>query len=189
MVKCFQIYKWIYFAISTFEIIEEMAWLLSLLYWAEDHPDLSLRVLWYIGDMFDIPSDFGDCFVRYQSFQARDKYFSKSFAPVHLYRPKCSTNCLLLCSYLSCSTCCLRFFSWFLNHVIFPKMIFLKRNNLFSLFQKYVFIFQMGFRMSFWFQNMVLFQNVLSFSERFGECCLTLSQKQNCKQNLFIHYK
>ena len=120
MVKCFHIYKWIYFAISTFEIIEEMAWLLSLLYWVEDHPDLSLRALWYIGDMFDIPSDYGDYFVRYQNSQVQDKYFSKFFAPVDLCRPKCSINCLLLCSYLSCSTCCLRFFIWLLNHVIFP---------------------------------------------------------------------
>ena len=61
-----------------FEIIEEMAWLLSLLYLAEDHPDLSLRVLWYVGDMFDIPSDYGDCFVIYQISQIQDRYFSKS---------------------------------------------------------------------------------------------------------------
>ena len=44
--------------------------------------------------------------------------------------------------------------------------------NYFSLFQRLVFIFKMGFRMSFHFQNIILFWNVLSFSkcERFWEC-------------------
>ena len=139
-----------------------MAWLLSLLYLAEDHPDLSLRVLWYVGDMFDIPSDYGDCFVIYQISQIQDRYFSKSFAPVDLCRPKCSTNCLLLCSYLSCSTCCLRFFSWSLN----------------------------SFQNELLFSKCGSFSNVLSFSkcERFGECCFSFfSEWHNCKQNLYIH--
>ena len=45
----------------------------------------------------------------------------------------------------------------------------LERINYFSLFQIHVFIFKMSFGMSFHFQNVVLFRNVLSFSkcERF----------------------
>ena len=50
-----------------------------------------------------------------------------------------------------------------------------KRINYFSLFQKHVFIIKMGFRMSFHFQNEVLFRNMLLFSkcERFCECCFS----------------
>ena len=56
---------------------------------------------------------------------------------------------------------------------------FQKRINYFSLFWKHVFIFKMGFRMSFHFQNVVLFRNVLSFSkcERFLECCFSFFWK------------
>ena len=54
-----------------------------------------------------------------------------------------------------------------------------KRINYFSLFWKHFFIFKMGFRMSFHFQNVVLFRNVLSFSkcERFRECCFSFFRK------------
>ena len=52
-------------------------------------------------------------------------------------------------------------------------------SEIMSLFQKHVFIFKMGFRMCFHFQNVVLFWNVLSFSkcERFCECCFSFFQK------------
>ena len=47
-----------------------------------------------------------------------------------------------------------------------------KRNNYFSLFQKHVFIFKMGFGMSFHSQNVVLFWKVFSFSKcgSFSKC-------------------
>ena len=57
------------------------------------------------------------------------------------------------------------------------------RINYFSLFQKHVFIFKMGFRMSFYFQNVVCFQNVLSFSKCERFCVFfPFSEKHNCKQ-------
>ena len=67
-----------------------------------------------------------------------------------------------------------------------------KRINYFSLFQKHVFIFKMGFWMSFYFQNVVLFWNVLSFSkcERFCECCFSFFWKDTIlNKNLYIYYK
>ena len=57
---------------------------------------------------------------------------------------------------------------------------FFKRINYFSLFKKHVFIFKMGFGMSFRFQNVVLFQNVLSFLKCKRFCGIFLSsEKQN----------
>ena len=52
---------------------------------------------------------------------------------------------------------------------------------------KHVFIFKMGFRMSFHFQNVVLFQNALSFlkCKRFCDFCFSFfrkTQQHNCKQ-------
>ena len=52
------------------------------------------------------------------------------------------------------------------------------RINYFSLFQKHVFIFKMGFRMSFHFQNVVHFQNVKGFVI----IVFPFSEEHNCKQ-------
>ena len=59
-----------------------------------------------------------------------------------------------------------------------------------------IFIFKMGFEMSFCFQNVVLLRNVFSFSkcERFRERFFSFSKKHNCEQksvnkNLYSHYK
>jgi hypothetical protein len=55
----------------------------------------------------------------------------------------------------------------FLNLSLYflPIAVFFKRIDYFSLFQKHLFISELSFKMSFHFRNVVLFQNVLSFSK------------------------
>ena len=48
--------------------------------------------------------------------------------------------------------------------ILFANCSFFKKGLITFHFSKHVFIFKMRFRMSFHFQNMVLSQNVLSFS-------------------------
>ena len=56
--------------------------------------------------------------------------------------------------------------------------VFLKRINYFSIFQKHVFIFKMGFGMWFIFEMCFHFQNVKGFVS----VVFPFSEKHNCKQ-------